>query len=147
MMMGTEIFLFGPKGAEKMEIKDFNLHTEIMSMNTFFGSDRSSRSHNVSPSVRSSSPSLSRTVILHLFSSDSLRTYQDDFRMTSGWLQGDFRVTSGWLQGDFRMISSGWLREHLKSTQRLLIEQESNETSSYRRSLKYFVLFTKCHTI
>ena len=36
MMMGTEIFLFGPKGAEKMEIKDFNLHTGIMSMTTFF---------------------------------------------------------------------------------------------------------------
>ena len=36
MMMGTEIFLFGPKGAEKMEIKDFNLHTEIMSITTFF---------------------------------------------------------------------------------------------------------------
>ena len=35
-MMGTEIFLFGPKGAEKMEIKDFNLHTEIMSITTFF---------------------------------------------------------------------------------------------------------------
>ena len=25
MMMGTEILLFGPKGAEKMTIKDFNL--------------------------------------------------------------------------------------------------------------------------
>ena len=36
MMMGTEIFLFGPKGAEKMEIKDFNLHSEIMSITTFF---------------------------------------------------------------------------------------------------------------
>ena len=36
MMMGTEIFLFGPKGAEKMEIKDFNLHTEIMSITIFF---------------------------------------------------------------------------------------------------------------
>ena len=37
-MMGIEIFLFGPnsKGAEKMEIKDFNLHTEIMSITTFF---------------------------------------------------------------------------------------------------------------
>ena len=29
-MMGTEIFQFGPKGAEKMEIKDFNLYSEIM---------------------------------------------------------------------------------------------------------------------
>ena len=36
MMMGTEIFLFGPKGAEKMKIKDFNLHSEIMSITTFF---------------------------------------------------------------------------------------------------------------
>ena len=36
MIMGTEIFLFGPKGAEKMEIKDFNLHPEIMSITTFF---------------------------------------------------------------------------------------------------------------
>ena len=35
MMMGTGIFLFGPKGAEKMEIKDFNLHSEIMSKSTF----------------------------------------------------------------------------------------------------------------
>ena len=35
-MMGTEIFLFGTKGAEKMEITDFNLHTEIMSITTFF---------------------------------------------------------------------------------------------------------------
>ena len=36
MMMGTEIFLFGPKRAEKMAIKDFNLHTEIMSITNFF---------------------------------------------------------------------------------------------------------------
>ena len=35
MMMGTEIFLFGPKGAEKMEMKDFNLHSEILSRTTF----------------------------------------------------------------------------------------------------------------
>ena len=35
MMMGTGIFLFGPKGAEKMEIKDFNMHSEIMSKSTF----------------------------------------------------------------------------------------------------------------
>ena len=32
------------------------------------------------------------------------------------------------------------LREHLKSTQRAIRDQESNQTS-YRRSLKYFVLF------
>ena len=37
-------------------------------------------------------------------------------------------ITSWWLQDDFRM-TSGWLRE-----------QESNQTLSYRRSLKYFVL-------
>ena len=36
MIMGTEIFLFGPKGAEKMEIKDFNLHSEIMSRTSFY---------------------------------------------------------------------------------------------------------------
>ena len=35
-MMGTEILLFGPKVAEKMTIKDFNSHSEIMSINTFF---------------------------------------------------------------------------------------------------------------
>ena len=35
-MMGTEIFLFGPKGAEKMEIKDFNLCSEIMSRTSFY---------------------------------------------------------------------------------------------------------------
>ena len=35
MMMGTEISLFGLKGAEKMEIKDFNLHSEILSRTTF----------------------------------------------------------------------------------------------------------------
>ena len=35
MIMGTEIFLFGPKGAEKMEIKDFNSHSEILSRTTF----------------------------------------------------------------------------------------------------------------
>ena len=34
-MMGTEIFLFGPKGAEKMEIKDFNLCSEIMRRTSF----------------------------------------------------------------------------------------------------------------
>ena len=32
------------------------------------------------------------------------------------------------------------LREYLKSTQRAIREKESNQTSSYRRSLKYFVL-------
>ena len=35
MMMGTEIFLFGLMGAEKMQIKDFNLHSEILSRTTF----------------------------------------------------------------------------------------------------------------
>ena len=34
------------------------------------------------------------------------------------------------------------LREHLKSTQRAIRDQESNQTS-YRRSLKYFVLFDR----
>ena len=36
MMIGTEIFLFGPKRAGKMESKDFNLHSEIMAITTFF---------------------------------------------------------------------------------------------------------------
>ena len=35
-MMGTEIFQFGPKGAEKMEIKDFNLYSEIMTRTSFY---------------------------------------------------------------------------------------------------------------
>ena len=35
------------------------------------------------------------------------------------------------------------LREHLKSTQRAIRDQESNQTKSYSRSLKYFVLFQK----
>ena len=35
MMMGTEIRLFGLMGAEKMQIKDFNLHSEILSRTTF----------------------------------------------------------------------------------------------------------------
>ena len=33
--MGTEIFHFGLKGPEKMEIKDFDLHSEILSRTTF----------------------------------------------------------------------------------------------------------------
>ena len=35
-MMGTEILLFGLKGAEKMEIKDFNLYSEIMTRTSFY---------------------------------------------------------------------------------------------------------------
>ena len=35
-MIGTDIFLIGPKGAEKMEIKDFNLHSEIMTRTSFY---------------------------------------------------------------------------------------------------------------
>ena len=34
------------------------------------------------------------------------------------------------------------LREHSESIQRALREQETNQTSSYRQSLKYFVLFS-----
>ena len=34
------------------------------------------------------------------------------------------------------------LREYLKSTGRAIREKESNQTLSYRRSLKYFVLFS-----
>ena len=36
MIMTTEIFLFGQKGAEEMKIKDFKLHSENMSITTFF---------------------------------------------------------------------------------------------------------------
>ena len=35
-MMGTEIFLFWPNGAEKMEIKNFNLNSEIMRRTSFY---------------------------------------------------------------------------------------------------------------
>ena len=35
------------------------------------------------------------------------------------------------------------LKEHLKSTQRAIRDQESNQTLSYRRSLKYFVLLDR----
>ena len=68
----------------------------------------------VTLSVRLSGPKFSRAVNLHHFSSDSLRTCQDDFRIT--------------------------LREHSETIQRAFREQESNQISSYCRSLKYFVL-------
>ena len=35
-MMGTGIFQIGPKGAEKIEIEDFNLRSEIMSRTSFY---------------------------------------------------------------------------------------------------------------
>ncbi len=72
---------------------------------------------------------------------------QDGFRMASGWLQDGFRMASGWLQDDFRMTrresTQKALREYFKSTQRAFREKESIQTSSYRRSLKYFVLFRR----
>ena len=45
-------------------------------------------------------------------------------------------MTSGWLQDDSEHSKSikQAFREHLKSTQRALREQESNQTSSYHRS-------------
>ena len=55
-------------------------------------------------------------------------------------------MTTWWLQDDFRMTSGS---EHSEITQKALRdkrahrEQVSNQTSSYRRSLKYFVLLTK----
>ena len=55
--------------------------------------------------------------------------------MTTGWLWDDFGTTLGQLWDNFRMTS-----EHSESTQRELKEQESNQTSSYHQSLKYFVL-------
>ena len=35
-MMGTKIFQIWPKGAEKIELKDFNLHSEIMTRTSFY---------------------------------------------------------------------------------------------------------------
>ena len=34
--MDTKIILFGPKRAERMEIKDFNLQSEIITKTTFY---------------------------------------------------------------------------------------------------------------
>ncbi len=65
---------------------------------------------------------------------------QDDFRMTSGWLQDDFRMTSGWLQDEFRMtsgyyrMSSGWLRMTLGwllDDFILFIEQTDRQTNQH----------------
>ena len=60
--------------------------------------------------------------------------------MTSRKLQEDFRMTSGWLQGDAESFKQAF-REHSEhSDQTEFREKESKKTSSYRRSLKYFVL-------
>ena len=49
-----------------------------------------------------------------------------------------------WLRQELKKSQSASvrpaLREYLKSTQREIREEETNQTSSYRRSLKYFVL-------
>ena len=96
-------------------------------INSVVGSDRSSGCHFVRPS----STSLSRAFNLHLSGSDS----SGDFIMTSWWLQDDLRTTSGWPQ-------NGSKSNNQRGTQRTLKEHsESKQTSSYRRSLKYFVLF------
>ena len=78
----------------------------------------------VTLSICLSSSSLSRAFNLHL---------QEDFKKTLGRI-------SGKLQNEFRMIQDDF--KITQSTQRALKEQESNQTSSYHRSLKYFVLLT-----
>ena len=57
-----------------------------------------------------------------------IQILHDDFRMTQ-------RVLSKYSES-----TQNPLREYLKSTQREIREKEINQTSSYRRSLKYFVL-------
>ena len=56
-----------------------------------------------------------------------IQILHDDFRMTQ-------RVLSKYSES-----TQNPLREYLKSTQRAIREKETNQTSSYRRSLKYFV--------
>ena len=80
---------------------------------------------------------LSRLHSLHLSASDSSWWHQNDFRMTSRRLQDEFRLTSGWPHVDFRMTQRTLTSIHRNQRE----EKESNQTSSYRRSLKYFVLF------
>ena len=62
----------------------------------------------------------------------------EDFGKTLGRLRNDLGMTSEWwLWDDFRM-TSGWLKENSESNQKKV----SNQTLSYCRSLKYFVLFS-----
>merc|ERR1711860_437449 len=78
------------------------------------------------------------------FLREDFRPEYDDDRMTSGRLQEDFRK-SGRLQEDFRKILTFifYAQTHFKSTQRGLSKHsESNQTTSCRRSLKYFVLLS-----
>ena len=68
------------------------------------------------------------------------------FLLVSGsYLQDEFRMNSGWLQDDSESKHSEStqkaLRKYIKNTQRAIRERESNQTLSYYRSLKYFVLF------
>ena len=92
-------------------------------MQQFIGSDRSSGIDSVRLSICLSGISLSRAFNLHVSGS----YLQADFKINSD----DFRKTSGRLWEVFRMT---------QSTQRAIREQESNQTSSYCWSLKYFVL-------
>ncbi len=125
------IFPAGRKEASKIMVTFCHL----------FGSDRSSVSH---LSVRRSPPNSVAQ------SSVQPSNLQEDCQLIFilGWLQDDFRMSSRWLQDDFRMTSGwlGWLWDDFRTTLgwlRALREQESNQTLSYRRSLKYFVLLTK----
>ena len=63
--------------------------------------------------------------------------------MASGQLQDNFRTTSGQLQDkeNFRMTKAA-LRAHSNS---ILFVSHELRALSYRQSLKYFVLFKKCH--
>ena len=40
---------------------------------------------------------------------------QDNFRITSGWIQDNLRMTSGWLQDNFRM-NSWWFQDDFRMT-------------------------------
>ena len=59
--------------------------------------------------------------------------------MTSGRLQDDSESIKRALSEHSESTKKA-LREYLKGTQRAIREKESNQISSYRRSLKYFVL-------
>ena len=59
--------------------------------------------------------------------------------MSSGCLQDVFRMSSGCLQDDAESFKQAF-REHSEHSDSICREKESNKTSSYCWSLKYFVL-------
>ena len=93
---------------------------------TIFGSDRSPRSGNLCLSVRPSESCFKLSIFIILSPN-----HHDDFRMTSESIKQAFRENSEHSEGTQRI-----LKENSESNQR-----ERGQTSSYRRSLKYFVLF------